>query len=104
MISRVRRTQSGTDTYGDPTYTETVTEIPEAFYAPRRSTDTDQLGRDGIVVGLDLYYPYGWDLDRSDFVDVDGERYRIIGEIAPWRSPFTGWEAGAVVSLERGEG
>lgn len=104
-ISRIRSTPGGTDRYGDPIdSTETTEVIPQAFTAPRRSSDTDSTGRDGIVVGLHLFMPHGYDLTRRDEVDVDGERYRIIGDIGRWTQPWTGWKAGQTCDLERAEG
>lgn len=108
-ISRVRITSGGTDRYGDPIPgTETVTEIEQVgwlpYVAPRSSNDIDAPGRAGVIVGLTLYLPYGYDLHHNDLIDVDGTRYRIDGEPGHWKHPGTQWEACAEVALVRAEG
>lgn len=104
-ISRVRQTPGGVDPYGDPIAgTEAAEEIPGAFVAPRTSNDIDGPGRAGMIIGLTLYLPYGYDLTHQDLVDVDGERYRVDGDPGHWLQPMTGWKAGAEVALVRAQG
>lgn len=108
-ISRVRQSPGGTDIYGDPVpSTETVTEIGRVgwlpFVVPRSSSDINAAGRAGVIIGLTLYLPYGFDIRHDDLVDVDGTRYRIDGEPGHWKHPSTEWEACAEVSLVRAEG
>lgn len=103
-ISRVRSTP-GFDVYGDPIAgsASTVT-IDGAFTAPRSSDDNDDRGRQGVIVGLSLFAPYGTDLLFTDQVMVDGELYDIDGEPGKWRNPLTTWEAGIEVALKRAVG
>lgn len=111
-VTRVRRTRSGTDAYGDPTYTVDTCVLVGAYTFPRTSDDVAGVGRDGVMVGLTLHAPHSSDLHRSDLieddrhVDDDGavERWRIVGDVADWTSPLTGWRPPLVVSLERAEG
>jgi len=101
---RVRTTEGGPDDYGDPTTIEVAEPIPGAFLGSPVSGDTDSLGRDGVTVSFRLYMPYGFDITRHDQVDVDGERFRIVGEIIRRESPFTGWQPGQWCLIGRGEG
>lgn len=104
-IARVRHTPGGVDQYGDPiSGTTTETTMSDWFVAPRTSDDIPGRARDGVTVGLNLYTPYDADLVRTDQVKVNGEVYDIDGEIARWKHPWTGWEAGQVAALKRGEG
>lgn len=104
-VVRVRHAPGGVDQYGDPIPgTTTETAMPDWFIAPRTSDDIEGRARDGVTVGLNLYTPFAADLLRTDQVKVNGELYDIDGEIAPWKHPWTGWEAGQVAALKRGEG
>lgn len=111
MISRVRHTPGGVDEYGDPiTSSPSTTELVGAFTAPRdavgsrESSEINQRGRAGVIVGLTLYAPYGTDLRRDDQVDIDGTLFDVEGEVGSWRNPFTSWEAGIEVALRRATG
>lgn len=101
---RVRTSEGEPDAYGDPTTIEATEPIPGAFLGSPASGDTATLGRDGVTVSFRLYMPHGFDITRHDQVDVDGERFRIIGEIIRRESPFTGWQAGQWCLIGRGEG
>lgn len=103
-ITRIRRTQSGTDAYGDPVWTEEGRALRDAFVAPRTSSDVEGVGRDGVVVGLTLFGPVDLDVTAHDVIDVGGDRYRILGDVARWESPFSTWRPGSSVALERAEG
>lgn len=105
MISRVRSSAPGLDAYGDPIPgTETTEPITGAFIAPRQSSDINDPGRAGVIIGLTLFLPFGFDLRHDDDIDIDGTRYRIDGDPGDWYQPMTGWEAGATVALVRAEG
>lgn len=110
-ILRVRTPPGSTDRYGDPDVgTATETEIPgplgyaSAFTAPRTSSDINEPGRAGVIVGLSLYMAEGFDLKHSDHVKVDGTLYRVDGEPGNWPHPMTGWKPGSEVALVRAEG
>ena len=54
--------------------------------------------------GYSLYLPYGVELYSTDLVTVRGESgFQVQGDadLVQWRSPFTGWEAGAVAIVRR---
>lgn len=103
-VSRVRSTPGPPDDYGDPTTVESVEVIPGAFLGSPSSADVDTVGRDGVTVSYKLHMDYGYDLTRHDAVDVDGDRFRVIGEIVRRENPLTGWQAGANCLIGRGEG
>lgn len=102
-IVRVRG--SGYDTNGDPVAgTPARLTIAEAFTAPRETSDLDDRGRNGVIIGLTLFAPYGTDLLHSDQVEVDGTLYNIDGDAGQWKSGLTQWEAGCEVALVRAAG
>lgn len=102
MVTRVRGVTKDDD--GDPVGTATTTTLVGAFTAPRLSFDIDGKARDGAVTGLSLFAPYGTDVVRTDLIRVDGEDYRIDGDIGDWTSPLTGWKPGLVADLVRAAG
>lgn len=101
-IVRVR--SADVDAKGNPVGTDDRLTLVGAFTAPRTSADVDQRGRNGVVVGLDLFAPHGTDVIRTDGIEVDGEPYRIVGEVTDWANPLSGWQPGVVAALERGAG
>lgn len=108
-ISRVRVTEGYDPELGATATDGATVAVPGAFVAPRVSDEVSGVGRSGVVVGLSLFAPYDADVLAADAIVVAGEgasdgRYRIVGEVGPWRHPMTGWEAGITAALERAAG
>ena len=103
-VKRVRVTEGELDEYGDPVETEGLELIPGAFLGSPSTADVSAVGRDGVTVSYRLYMPHGFDLDRHDEIDVDGERFRIVGEIIRRESPWGSWKPGQWCLIGRGEG
>ena len=103
-VHRVRATSGEVDEYGDPVQVETLNLIPGALLGSPSTADVSAVGRDGVTVSYRLYMPHGFGLDRHDTVDVDGERFRIIGEIIRRESPWGSWKPGQWCLIGRGEG
>lgn len=61
-------------------------------------------GRDGTDTKPTVYLPTGTDIVHTDQLEVRGVTYAVEGEIADWRSPFTGARPGLVVPLRRVSG
>lgn len=96
-----------TDRYGNLVRdwdSATRLDIPGCGVAPRTSDEETEQGRQGVIVGIAVYAPPGTDIVPSDRMEVRGEVYEVVGEVADWRSPFTGWHPGIVVNLRRVEG
>lgn len=67
--------------------------------APGSTENTDR--RETVESTVTLYCPAGSDIVATDLVELpDGDQYRVVGKPARWKSPFTGWEPGVVVSLK----
>lgn len=105
MTTIIRVSPGGTDAYGDPIASTETTHTIDAAIAPRTSDDVDGLGRNGVVVGLELFCTDpNADLLRTDLVEYRGERWEIDGEIGVWESPFGAMADGLSCALKRGEG
>jgi len=54
-----------------------------------------------VTSGLNLYLPYGTEIQNDDIFIVRGERYVLDGESFDWRNGLGNWTPGTVVSLQR---
>lgn len=100
-----RDSPGGFDVYGSPvagTTTETV--ITGCAVAPRYSTESTERGRQGVIVGLTVFAPFGSDILYTDRIVVASVEYRIEGEPASWANPFTGSTPGMEIALTRAVG
>lgn len=83
---------------------DTAFDIEDVPVAPAGSTEDPQNIGLWVVTGFTLYLPYGTVLLPTDRLKVRGvEGWQVVGstEASGWRSPFTGKEFGAVVSVNR---
>lgn len=113
----ITRTPSGTDDYGQVTYTETYTVLPGIFW-PAGSSESTQ-GQDQVRWQNTLCVPTGTDVSAVDAVipqvildgqgepvldDDDhpqGDRFEVAGEPAAWpANPFSGWQPPFSVVLQ----
>lgn len=98
----------GVDDNGDPIAdSREQHDVENCAVAPRFSDDEQtERGRAGVIVGQTIYAPYGADILRTDQIVIPGLEgvYEVDGEPGPWRSPWTGWEAGLQVAVRRAEG
>lgn len=70
---------------------------------PRPSGEPLQDARNQVVSGFTLYFPAQTTITARNRVTVRGATYKVVGDPAEWQSPFTGWEPGTVVQVERSE-
>lgn len=105
MIEILRPVPGEPDGYGAPTVASVDRyQCSAAYTAPRMSADVNDPARAGVVVGLTLFVPFGFDVLHGDQVDVAGVLYEVDGDPADWENPFTGWEAGTTIALRRVDG
>jgi hypothetical protein len=98
------RRPGGTDRNGDPLPTTEHT-IDDCAVAPRTSSEANTYGN-AVVVGLELFVPYGADIAATDTVLLPGDAtsWYVDGAPGQWRSPFTDWRPGTQVALTRQKG
>lgn len=93
---------------GQPTTTDwenlVEVDVPGVGVEPRPSQEPLQDARNSVTSGYTLYMPAGAQIDAKSRVRVRGEVFNVLGVPAVWRSPFTGWEPGIVVQVDRSEG
>ena len=100
VISQIRRSSTSTDSYGQPVFTTTSTEVEAIVSARVSGTNFDS---DQIVVtdGLTIYLPSGHDVQDDDKFTIRGKTYEIDGEAFDWRDGLGSWAPGTVVNLQR---
>lgn len=104
-VTRIRRQKTGEDRDNEPIYSDTETAVSGAGVAWGPSEEPLLIAGNPVTVDATLYF---WesspDIKREDRIRVRGKVYEVAGDPADWRNPFTGWNAGLVVNLVRGEG
>jgi len=97
-VTRYRRSQTGTDAYNRPTYSETTATFGDALVAPGESTEPGEAGRKPVLVTATLYFRDTHpDIVDSDQVLLRGNRYDVDGVPQVWPS-------GVVVKLRLARG
>lgn len=106
-VYRHRRLQSGTDAYDNPVYARTKTQLPDGLFAPSGMTmgansgEPVEPGREPVVSTPAVYWRRQWpDVQPSDWIEVRGHVYEVIGDPSDWRGKLTG---GLVVALKLAE-
>ena len=101
-VIRLRAGPGGHDADGDPVAsTVERTTIPRCLVAPRTESASEDRGRHGVVVGLDLYTDGTVDLIHTDRIEIDGVAYDIDGEPGHWPGSRVG---GTYAALTRSKG
>lgn len=95
----------GEDIYGNPQpgFGEDI-ERPNCAVAPRVEVEEIGNNRSMVVNGFEVYDTFDTPAGPHDELTVRGIRCKIDGEIARWRSPYTGREAGSVITVKRVDG
>lgn len=103
-VTWVRVIEGETDSYGNPTTSTEDTIIENCGVAPR--VEAEQVGdnRAMVINGYDIYTEFGIAVGSHDRIVVRGEVCEVDGDVAHWRSPWTGWQAGSVIRVKRVEG
>jgi len=92
------------DKFGNFTTTDEVPVGPCAidFTATTEPTIEPQ---DTVGQNAMLYAPPGSDIRATDRVLLpDGTRWSVIGNVAPFVNPFTGWSPGTTAQIQRVQG
>jgi len=93
------------DVHGNPaeTFAPSV-DVDDCAFDPGGSVETLSPGREVVVSRPRVFLPAGTLITARSKVTVRGLEYRVDGDPADWKNPFTGWEPGIVAVLERAGG
>ncbi len=99
------RVSGSEDSHGNPvaSWGSPVT-VDGCAFAPQGSVESFEPGRNAVVTSPTLYCPPGTSVSSRDRVTVRGLLYEVDGDPAVWRNPYTGWDPGVAVVLERVSG
>lgn len=79
-------------------------EIPGCAFNPGGSSEPLEAGRSAVITRPEVYAPAGSDILAGDRLVVRGVAYDVVGDVAVWVSPFTGWAPGVAVTLQKVDG
>jgi hypothetical protein len=93
------------DRYGnDVPGSDLRVDVDDCAVAPRLAGDATEGGRQGVIVGMTVYFPPATDVTATDRLEVRGETHTIEGDPGRWVSPHNGREYGVEVATRRVEG
>lgn len=101
-VTITRRTESGEDSQGNPTYATEEIEVSGCAFAPGSSAEDVAAFGTRAITGGTVYAPSGTMFLPSDLLTIRGESYTVDGEPGQWTSPFTGVGKGVEVAVKRG--
>ena len=97
--------EGGTDRYGNPVPGwGDDRPVHGCGVAPRVEEQDVDGNRSAVVYGFQVFAPFEVEVGPHDELTVRGVRCVVDGEIARWRTPFTGREPGAVILVKRVDG
>lgn len=107
-VTRLRAT-AAVDAYSNTSETTSWAapselEIDGCAFNPGVSSEPLDLARNAVVTRPEVYAPTGSDILAGDRLVVRGLTFEVVGDPGEYVSPFTGWNPGLVVRLERVEG
>lgn len=102
-VTLVHRVPSGTDEYGNDTYTDVTEDIALCSVQPASSTEVIQF-TDAVTTGITVFLPYGTDISYLDAIIVAGIQYEVQGDPSQWVSPFSGHAAPVQVRASKVKG
>jgi len=96
-----RRSQNGTDQYGNPTFTVEEILVRDALFAWGTTEEPVEVSRDPLEAKLTLYFPYGTVIQDGDEFEIRETMWVKDGEPNEWQQLWPGFEPGVVVGVRR---
>lgn len=100
QIVIIRRTGSGVDEYGNPTYTTSRTTVRDCLFSVGTTAEPIDVERDAVDATLTLYFPEGTQILDGDLFELRGVTWQKNGSVQQWSSPV-GLSVGPVVNVRR---
>ncbi|HLP97658.1 MAG TPA: hypothetical protein VK149_04355 [Sideroxyarcus sp.] len=99
----IRRTQTGTNAHGNPTYSTSEILVRDALFAVGSTTEPADVARDHIDSRVTLYLPHGTVIQDGDVFEIRGSRWEKDGDALDYPT-VNGFEVGVVVNVKRRRG
>lgn len=100
VITRIRQSSVGVDSYGEPIIETTETEL-YAKVAARTGSKTVGAAEITVTSGLTVYLAPEIDIQNNDVFVYLGQRYVLDGESFNWINGLGSWNPGTVIDLQR---
>lgn len=100
----IRRVQTGTDDYGNPTYERTEELVRHCLMAYGASGEPVEANRDPIDAQLTLYLPAGTVVEDGDIFEIRGTEWVKDGDAQEWPALWPGFVPDVVVQVRRRRG
>lgn len=100
-----RREQSGTDSYGNPTYTTTEIVVKHVFLGFQTVSNAEPIDpmRNAVDGQIVLYFPRGTVLEEGDTFVVRNTEWESDGRSMAWENPFN-LPSGVVIPIRKRDG
>jgi hypothetical protein len=99
-----RRSESGSDDFGNPTYTTTNVIIKDALIAVGGGSEPIDVERDAVDSSLTIYLPSGTVVLDGDVFIIRNSQWVKNGQVQDWVSPFPSSLAGVVIPVRKRRG
>ena len=99
-----RRSHSGTDQYGNPTYTIEEILVRDGLFAWGTTEEPVEVSGEPLEAKLTLYFPYGTVIEDGDEFEIRETMWVKDGEPNEWQQLWPGFEPGVVVGVRRKSG
>jgi hypothetical protein len=99
-----RRTKTGKDAHGNPTYSKTSTLVRNALFAYAGTGEPVEVNADPIDVKLTLYLPQDTEVLEGDEFEIRGTRWVKDGDPEDWQQLWVGFTPGVVVQVRKRRG
>lgn len=99
-----RRSESGVDDYGNPTYTTTTITLKDALVAFGSTDEPIDPERDAVDAKIVVYLPAGTVIVDGDEFTIRNSTWVKDGLASIWTNPFTSFDSGVVVNLRQRNG
>jgi hypothetical protein len=103
-VTIIRKTSTGTDSYGLPVETEQEIVVPRVLVGFGSSSEPVSAVEDPQATALTLYFEQGTVIEQRDEFIVRGERFVKDGRQQDWVTPFPGFFPGVVVNVREHRG
>jgi hypothetical protein len=114
VVTILRPSSTEPDHFGTITATISRIDVKGCGIAPRYSSDVNELGHSGVIIGLTLLAPPGTVIRSTDTIELYGGGtvsnapvtpntavvYGVEGEPGTWVNPLTGTAHGVEVALK----
>jgi len=99
-----RRTETGTDSYGNPTYSTAEILVRNGLFAFETGSEPPAIAEDPVNAALMLYLPAGTQIEDGDKFEIRETMWMKDGNQQEWQQLWPGFVPGVVVRVRQVRG